>query len=323
MEFLIRFGQTHESFRVAEIQALAELEGIHLEIIDYRADVPFCTVRLGNEHEARRLVRRSILAQTIHELWGTANTLDGLHAEVRSRSAHLWARYKTASFKFSHDSFQGARSIAAKREAMEALSYLGFDGPIRMNGPDEEFTIFEEWLPDAVPLGLEHPERLHFGRLVGGGARDLARHLDLKKRTYISTTSMDSELALVTANIALAGPGKLVYDPFVGTGSFPVACAQFGAVAFGSDIDGRSIRGDGGKRSLRGNFAQYGIEGLLGGVFAADLTNTPVRAASPTRLFDAIVCDPPYGVREGLHVLGIRDADRFRKVLENGVKNYK
>ena len=35
--------------------------------------------------------------------------------------------------------------------------------------------------------------------------------------------------------------------------------------------------------------------------FVSDLTNTPVRGG---RWLDAVVCDPPYGVREGLKVLG-------------------
>lgn len=118
---------------------------------------------------------------------------------------------------------------------------------------------------------------------------------------------MDSELALITANLALARPGAFVYDPFVGTGSFPVAAAHFGALTFGSDIDGRSIRGAGGRRSVRGNFAQYGLLDFWGGFFAADLTNTPLVRR---RWLDAILCDPPYGVREGLRVLGARRPER-------------
>lgn len=51
---------------------------------------------------------------------------------------------------------------------------------------------------------------------MANGARDLANTYTLKTRRYISTTSMDSELALITANIAHAAPGRLFYDPFVG-----------------------------------------------------------------------------------------------------------
>lgn len=172
-----------------------------------------------------------------------------------------------------------------------------------MKGAKEEFCISEEWQLDAAALGGYSPQSIHLGRYLGGSERDAIGKYDLKKRKYISTTSMDAELALITANITLAAPGKLFYDPFVGTGSFPVACAHFGAMAFGSDIDGRSIRGKG-KINLLANFVQYGLVEQFGDSFVADLTNTPLRGA---RLFDGIVCDPPYGVREGLKVLGSRD----------------
>lgn len=35
MEYMVRFMQTHESFRLAEIQALATLENIDLKIVSY------------------------------------------------------------------------------------------------------------------------------------------------------------------------------------------------------------------------------------------------------------------------------------------------
>lgn len=43
---------------------------------------------------------------------------------------------------------------------------------------------------------------------------------DLKKRAYIGTTSMESEVSLLMANQAQAAPGKVCYDPF-GASHFP------------------------------------------------------------------------------------------------------
>lgn len=188
-----------------------------------------------------------------------------------------------------------------------------------MRKPEHIFTIFETWPYDSVPLGIDDPDMMYLGRLVAKSSRDVVLRFDLKKRGYISTTSMDSELSLVTANIALAAPGKLFYDPFVGTGSFPIACAHFGAMGWGSDIDGRSIRGAGGHKSLQGNFEQYGLRACLGDVFTADLVNSPVRRGR--RVWDGIVCDPPYGVREGLRVLGLRDPEKTPWLLEKGKRD--
>lgn len=126
---------------------------------------------------------------------------------------------------------------------------------------------------------------------------------------------MDAELALVTANLSLAAPGKLFFDPFVGTGGFLVSAAEFGALTIGSDIDGRSFRGKGKtlEKGVGANFHRYQLEDKFGDCIISDLTNTPwrispVSAKDSSAWLDGIICDPPYGVREGLKVLGNRDS---------------
>lgn len=200
-------------------------------------------------------------------------------------------------------------------ELINQFSYLAFAGPIRMKKPDNEWSVMEDWDLDA-----EAPKFLYLGRLIETGSRDVIIKYDLKKRRYISTTSMDAELSLVTANITLASSGKLFYDPFVGTGSFPLACAHFGAEVFGSDIDGRSIRGKE-KANVLTNFKQYGLLDCFGDCFIADLTNSPIGAR---RWLDGIVCDPPYGVREGLKVLGSRDPNKSKvePVVQDGIAHH-
>ncbi|KAE8452385.1 hypothetical protein EG329_001085 [Mollisiaceae sp. DMI_Dod_QoI] len=309
MEYMIRFTQVHETFRLAEITALAVLENIDLEVLSYSPISPFCFVKLPTEEAAIRLVRRSILVKSIYEVWGKGTSYEEVHENVRNISQHLWHLYKDVSFKFSFDAFQGSRSTSEQRNLIEDFRFLGFEGPIKMKGAEQDFCICEEWQFDAVGLGIREPERIYLGRYLGGSERDIVGKYDLKKRKYICTTSMDAELALITANITLAAPGKLFYDPFVGSGSFPVAAAHFGALAFGSDIDGRSIRGKG-KKNLLANFVQYGLTNQFGDSFVADLTNTPLRIA---KIFDGIVCDPPYGVREGLKVLGSRDPTKGKE----------
>jgi len=276
---------------------------------------PFAIVRFPSTTDpataARTLITRSILASAIYELWGTGLDYPSLHQDVRQRSAPYWPLHSQHSFRFEIDSFQGSHTSSQHTAIIESFAYMAFSGPIRMKNPSAQFVVFEDFLLDA-PL----PHQLHLGRLVASGNRKATLNkYTLKKRRYIATTSMDSELALVTANLALAAPGKLAYDPFMGTGSFPLACAHFGAGVFGSDLDGRSVRGKGG-RDVRSNFTQYATSPLYLGGFVADLTNTPLRSS---RCLDAIVCDPPYGVREGLKVLGSHKPELQAEVfLEDG-----
>lgn len=256
------------------------------------------------------------MAKAIYEVWGKGNTYERLHDNVRLLSSHLWPIFKTCSFKFSFDTFQATRSVSEQKKLINSFNFLGFEGPIKMKSAEQEFCIFEEWKLQTEKLSDHRkPDMVYLGRYLGGSDRDIVQKLDLKKRNYICTTSMDAELALVTANISLAASGKLFYDPFVGSGSFLVACAHFGATVFGSDIDGRSIRGKG-ERNLYSNFIQYKLTDFFGDSFVADLTNNPLRQI---RVFDSIICDPPYGVREGLKVLGSRDPTKGKEpVVRNG-----
>ena len=270
---------------------------------------PYSIVSLQNEAAARALISRSISSKGIYELWGVASDYDSLHADVRRRSSSQWQKYRSSSFRFEFDAFQGSRVLSEQKDIIASFSYLGFAGPIKMRDPEEIFTIFEEY-----SYGDHVPKRIHLARIVASSDRRALIKYSLKTREYINTTSMDSELALLTANITMASANKIFYDPFVGTGSFPVACSHFGAMTMGSDIDGRMLRGKNGK-DIRTNFRQYNILDKYIDGFISDLTNTPLRTG---RWLDGIICDPPYGVREGLKVLGTKDGSGKEVVFIDG-----
>ncbi|PGH27408.1 hypothetical protein AJ80_00886 [Polytolypa hystricis UAMH7299] len=329
MEYLIRFAQTHESFRKPEIEALAAVTGIKIELLVYDDASPFCIIKTQDEASARALIARSVLTKNVYEVWGQGNTYPELHADVQRRTKEKWSTYMDSSFRFSVDTYAAKRGPEKKTEIIQSFSYTGFKGQIKMVNPEEEFAVFEEFSLEeahAYHRGeiseFPDPKRLYFGRWIAQGGRDIVDKYDLKKRDYISTTSMDAELSLVTANMALAAPGKVFYDPFVGTGSFCVAAAHFGADVMGSDIDGRSYRGNMSKREKIGlvaNLEQYGLKHRYLDAFTSDLTNTPIRDC---QFLDGIICDPPYGVREGLKVLGSKEGKRKEIAYMDGIPTY-
>ncbi|KAL9101097.1 MAG: hypothetical protein Q9163_003612 [Psora crenata] len=310
MDYFIRFVQVHETFRRPEIHALATLADIDINFLVYSDESPYAIIRLRDDLAAQALISRSISSKAIYELWGSGTCYDELHADiVRRTGEHQWRLYRSCSFRFEFDTFQGSRAWSEQKRIMGAFSYVGFEGPIKMRDAQQTFTIFEEY-----DVGHSTPKRIFFARLVAPSQRHVLHRYSLKAREYINTTSMDSELALLTANITMAAPDRMFYDPFVGTGSFPVACSHFGAMTLGSDIDGRVVRGKGDK-NIRTNFRQYGLLDKYLDGFISDLTHSPLRTG---RFLDGVICDPPYGVREGLKVLGKKDGSGREVICIDG-----
>lgn len=226
--------------------------------------------------------------------------------------------HKSISFKFDVFSYQGGRTKENNVKMIETFAFMGLPGPIRMKNPNQVFAILEHY--NVVGQKSEpEPSQMWFGRQVCETYRHYADRLDLKKRKYIGTTSFDAELALVSCNIAHITTGKIMYDPFAGTGSFLIAGSFLGALTVGSDIDVRMLKGKSSQCNIDANFKQYGLTNKYLDVLTMDFTHNSFRNDFK---FDAIVCDPPYGVREGLKVLGSKDEERFagkEHVLIDGI----
>ncbi|KAG6331791.1 hypothetical protein ID866_7297 [Astraeus odoratus] len=281
-------------------------------------------LELQEEAHAGLLAKRCILIRAVYEFYAQGSTYDELHREnrnVRSR----WERYiLDTSFKFTVVGYNHGLSQRWQRDVIEGFSYMNFMGKIDMRDPDIVLGCFEEYAHDKRPDGKHNADgdfcQVYFGRLVRsnvshryvrvrqkasqvseGSARSLIRVFDVKKRSYFGNTSMEAEVSLLMANQAQASPGKLIYDPFIGTGSMAYTTAYFGAFVYGSDIDGRQMRGKGKTPGVLRAAAQYGVAGQIVDLCTFDVTHNPWRSGG---LFDAIVTDPPYGVRAGAKRLG-------------------
>ncbi|GMF03160.1 unnamed protein product [Ambrosiozyma monospora] len=148
------------------------------------------------------------------------------------------------------------------------------------------------------------------GRLVclSLRSRGVLEKLEISKRPFYGTTTFDTELSLVTCNLGLVDDKKFVWDPFVGTGSFLLAASEFGAIGFGNDIDFLTLKGKKGKR-IRHNFAKVDRKQQYGDAMCMDFNNCALRNDFQ---IDCILCDPPYGIREGLKVCGVSDPEKMK-----------
>ena len=285
MKYLIYCSSGHPDFRKQELQSLAKLYNIQCSF-DHSLDSPFVIVSLQNDEQARLLVSRSILVKDIYQLLDQAKTLEDLTQKIKSHPSYPFDEYKHSSFRFTFEAYNFRRSLEEQRTIINSFAHLGWLGKIDMKSPDHTFTFLEE------------AGRVFLARHIGTSVRSAIRTYDLKKRGYIGTTSMESEMSLVTANQVLAAPGKLIYDPFVGTGSFLLTSSGFGATTLGSDIDGRQLRGK--KGSIMTNFQDHDLSLLLD-CLVFDVKHAPWHTNFKV---DGIVTDPPYGVRAGAKTLG-------------------
>ncbi|KAJ4476903.1 tRNA guanosine-2'-O-methyltransferase [Lentinula edodes] len=328
-KYLVVFAQAHQEFRVPELESVAQLYNFKISLSDEPEERdpsrPFMIIELESENHVRLLAKRCILIKSIYEFYGRGSTYEELHLRNRAKR-QMWERYiPETSFKFIVAAYNHKIPQHRQKEVVESFAYMGFMGKIDMKTPEITLGCFEEYATRNGQTRERHEGdgdflQVYFGRLIEEGtARPLVQLFDVKKRSYFGNTSMEAEISLLMANQTLACSGKLIYDPFMGTGSMAYPVAYFGAQVMGSDIDGRQMRG---KQTTPGVFraaSQYGVASRIIDICTFDVTNNPWRCGG---LFDAIVTDPPCkyftlftdGVRAGAKRLGRKkelDADRL------------
>lgn len=328
MWYLCVFYHRLLDYRKPEVESLAELfgalESSKQDSLEWRLplhhhpDSPFHFVNLPSEDIARNIANRSILVKGIYELWGEGSSYEELREAIIAYPDDRKLPYLSSesTFKITVDSFGKIISFQEQNDRIKGFSYIPFKGRVDLRNPNHKF-----WLMETDDYGSKNglppivQKRMFFGREVGAADRKLLPTYELKSRTYLGPTAMDAEMAFLMANQALATPGKLVYDPFVGTGSILIAASHFGAMTMGADIDIRVVRdGRGPDCNVWSNFKQYGLPMPIS-LLRAD-NNLPPWRPRLKEVFDAIICDPPYGVRAGGRKSG------GRKLLKGAVGPY-
>jgi tRNA (guanine10-N2)-methyltransferase len=310
---------------------------------------PFMLVHLPSDNVARRLCERVTSIRSIWQQWASGVRFEEVVAALQTdRGQAFWRPYCSEKISWRAHILSFQRHLSQQDQLARVNRFdgiLDLDGPIKMKGADMEWAYMEEWTaPHVIPAEEEgrldlsqyqdevregekghrrQTQRLlsmHVGRKVSDGiAKDVVVRMDVKQRKYIGNTTMEAQMSLIQATMALSGPGKVVYDPFAGTCSILLAAAALRASVFASDIDGRMLRGKGKGVAVLESAKQYGVQDKFLGFCIADVSQHPWRRG--TGLFDAIVADPPYGVRAGAKQLGRRDVEKQRRepfVLPDG-----
>ncbi|XP_072913448.1 tRNA (guanine(10)-N2)-methyltransferase homolog isoform X2 [Hemitrygon akajei] len=258
-------------------------------------------------------MRRTVCAKSIFELWGQGRTHEELHNSLRNYPVDKMVPFlqQGSTYQIKVYAFNKTLSHNERIQKIDDLGFLPFQGTVKLKEPEHVFWLLEDYGtdPNNAP---EKPFHIYFGRWVADGRRELINLYSVKKRHFIGNTSMDACLSFIMANHAKAEANSLIFDPFVGTGSLLVACAHFGAYVCGTDIDYNIIHGRGKAsrknqkwrgpdENIRANLRQYGLEKFYVDVLVSDTSKNIWRKAN---IFDAIITDPPYGIRESTRKTG-------------------
>ena len=293
----------------------------------------------NNKPTIASILSRCTLIRCALELWATGEDFDSCALSLKKLNENeigkqLLSRYmdEESTWKITVHTL-GSKYDREEQNAMRfKFAFIDFPGKIRMQDPTHEFLIIREISlsdkggPIYPRVGLkkeiipEHdalpPLAVYYGRILGGKRDWRGQRLEkynLKKRQYLGPTSMDSELSLIMTNLGMVQKGSVCFDPFVGTGSILLTCALRGGYCMGTDIDLRVLRGRGEDENVYSNFSQYslGRPELVRSDNA--LYHRHYRSHKP--LYDAIICDPPYGIRAGARKSGSK-LDQPRAVAE-------
>ena len=242
------------------------------------------------------------------------------------------------TFRFDID-FRGLSETREKElEMINKFDKFNFKAKVDINNAQRIFVIFRNTVENQKTKEIIST-KYFFGRQMSGKDEKKLRFYTkyvLTKRKYIGPTATDHLLSFLMANFAQIKQGQLIIDPFVGTGSLLIPPSYYKAQCFGCDLDVRVLRGysvgytrksenDKTPQKMQGNifsnFDDYGFPRPQ--IIRQDINKPAFRKKN--LLFDAIVCDPPYGWRAGVRKTGLSDTkkEKREKRLEQKRKNKK
>ncbi|XP_043794567.1 tRNA (guanine(10)-N2)-methyltransferase homolog isoform X2 [Apis laboriosa] len=267
-KYLFWFAQEHIDFRKAEMESILNIFGMNMYIYPKLKEHPYWIVNLPSENIANKISSRAVSVRFCIELWANSKTIEDLHSKLKNYPISEINKYA---------------------------------------GPHKSFKIIVETFCKHFSQS-EKIKKID----ITSGQRNLIQKLSLKTRKFIGNTSMDPQLSLIMANQAQVQKGDIVLDPFVGTGSLLVAASHFGGYTLGTDIDflmlhGRTrpsrisqkIRGK--DENIATNMSQYGKRSYYIDVVVSDFSYPLWRS---DMCIDAIITDPPYGIREATERIG-------------------
>ena len=331
MKYLATFIKNNNfyNFCLTEFLSVCELYGV--KNVKYNHDTfsydinkePYLEISfddIENPEICQKLIDRAALLKSIIKVYGEGDTLDEVLLDIvkNSKDEIKLEQESLQTFRFDID----FRGLSEKRKVqvdmINKFDKYPMKGKVDIQNAERIFIIFRNVVENQKNKTVEST-KYFFGRQIAAKDDKKMRFhtkYDLIHRKYIGPTSTDHLLSFLMTNFAQVKEGQMVIDPFVGTGSLLIPPSVYKAICFGCDLDVRVLRGysvgytrkseeDKSYEKMKGNifsnFDDYNLERPQ--IIRQDINKSGFRKKN--FLFDAIICDPPYGWRAGVRKTGL------------------
>ena len=320
VELLLFFAHLPDmtDFRINELESCAEIYKTKVKLLGtLEPSSCFVKAKFESFEIARKICERMVTLKSCLELWGEGSDYEAAVLASAKYCSESGEMYKKSTFRFVFDAFGGKVSWDEKVSIFNRFAKVGLGGDVVMNDPDQQFWVIED-------LGIRHdvkdgktkvherltPQHIYFAREICCGGRKQIERYSLKTRSWIGTTSMIPDLCMLMANQLGVVKGSMVWDPFCGTGSTLISCSHFGAICFGSDLDGRALGNQ--ENGIQSNCKQYDF-------YPHDIMRMDLSQACWNRheILEGIISDPPYGRRESRKKIDSEKQERVESFVES------
>jgi tRNA (guanine10-N2)-methyltransferase len=291
--YLFTVALRNPTFVISDLLSSARYHNFTIDFSDHSFQIgespncAFLPIVLSSDEDAISLAKRSISVKSVSILLAEASSLPVLFQNC-SEIPHS---FTNGSFSIEVQTHNHKLSNEVRRQYIaDFVVALSLRGRVDLAHPEIRVLLSLQYVDQGPP----DPISVYASVFLAEGNSHFPDLFALPGRCFINKTSMESALALYTAGQALLGPGMIALDPFCGSGSILVAAASIGAWVIGGDFDRPSMYQTE-ERSIFANFRQYGLTGRLLGLLRADFLRDSIRAEP---FLDAIITDPPYGIRE-------------------------
>ena len=351
MEYLATFIKNNNFYNFCLPELISVCDIFNIKNFTYNKDTfsydiqkePYLKISfdgIENADNCQKLIDRATLLKSIIKIYGEGDNMDEVINNIEKNNLEEFKKESESleSFRFDID-FRGLSEKREKElEMINKFDKFNFKGKVDIKNAQRIFIIFRNVVENQKTKEIISTKYFFGKQMSGKDEKELRFYTKyvLTKRKYIGPTATDHLLSFLMANFAQIKEGQIVIDPFVGTGSLLIPPSHYKALCFGCDLDVRVLRGysvgytrkseeDKTPQKMQGNifsnFDDYNFPRPQ--IIRQDINKPAFRKKN--FLFDAIICDPPYGWRAGVRKTGLSEnkKEKREKRLEQKRKNKK